>query len=146
MDENPNVPNEFELRGELPPSDPRFPTGVKLYLHLPTGIEFVLVSGGEGVVGSDRGGIDQRPKHSVRIEPFLLGRYSVTIAQWREIMGDTPTDASFSPERSLASDLGDAYPVADVSWQQCMEFCRRTSKQNGNTHVEQVDAMMLCRR
>ncbi|MDC0935073.1 SUMF1/EgtB/PvdO family nonheme iron enzyme [Pirellulales bacterium] len=126
MDEQFSVPEVFELRDEVPSLDPECPKSVRIYTHLLTGMDFVLVPGGVGVVGSNEDRVDEGPKHTVRLKPFLLGRYPVTLEQWRDAMGNEPIEAPFSPDRRAVTRLGDAYPVADVSWDECMEFCRRT--------------------
>ena len=62
------------------------------------------------------------PQHKVKItEPFYLGKYEVTQAQWRAVMGDNP---------SLFDDCDDC-PVEQVSWHDAVEFCRRLSEREG---------------
>ncbi len=61
-----------------------------------TGIELLLVPAGSGRRGAppDDGEAspDERPAHDlVVVEPFYLGRFEVTDAQWRAVMGSSPS-------------------------------------------------------
>ena len=63
----------------------------------------------------------EHPLHRVKItKPFYLGKYEVTQAQWRAVMGNNP--AKFK---------GDRLPVEQVSWNDCQEFCRKLSRRMG---------------
>ena len=63
-----------------------------------------------------------RPVHRVRIsEPFYLGKYEVTQAQWEAVMGK---NSSF-----FRGNLN--WPVENVSWEDVQEFITRLNKQEG---------------
>jgi formylglycine-generating enzyme required for sulfatase activity len=81
------------------------------------GIEMQRMPGGTFVMGDAAGEADEIP-HSVTISrPFWLGVHEVTNQQWNRVMRDgTP-----APEG-----LADT-PVADVTWTDAEEFCRRMS-------------------
>ena len=53
-------------------------------------IEMVEIPGGTFRMGdmSGEGGDYERPVHSVTIEPFRLGKYEVTFAQWESCVAD----------------------------------------------------------
>jgi len=57
---------------------------------------------------------DEGPVHQVRLRPFLIGKFEVTQAQWKAVMGTSP---SFSE--------GDENPVERVSWNDCQGFLRK---------------------
>ncbi len=90
-------------------------------------MELVLIDSGEFTMGSPsseakRGG-DEGPQHRVRIsESFYLGKYEVTQAQWRAVMGSNPSHFQ-----------GDDLPVEEVSWNDCQAFCRKLSERTGRT-------------
>jgi formylglycine-generating enzyme required for sulfatase activity len=75
---------------------------------------------------------DEGPVHDVTVQPFYLGKYPITQAQWR-IVANLPQE-----QRSL--DLNPAYfkgnnrPVEQVSWLDATEFCLRLSKASGRTY------------
>ena len=58
---------------------------------------------------------DERPVHQVELSPFLIDKYEVSQGEWVQVMGSNPSDVK-----------GPDLPVADVSWNDCQEFCRKT--------------------
>lgn len=64
--------------------------------HRSSGIELLLVPAGDGTRGAalddEEASADERPAHRVRVlEPFYLGRFEVTQAEWREVLGTDPS-------------------------------------------------------
>jgi formylglycine-generating enzyme required for sulfatase activity len=115
-------------------------------VRTPLGMEFVLVPAGEFVMGSDEKALDaqwtalsaltttpsrtliaaQSPAHRVAISrPFYLGRYELTRAQWRAIMGTDP---------SPVPDCGDSCPVSNVSWTDAEAFIARLNDRHDGHH------------
>jgi len=93
-----------------------------------TEIKMVFVKGGKfrmGCPNLDGVGClsDERPRHEVKIRNFLIGRYPVTQAQWREVMGANP--AHFG---------GDNLPVEQVSWNDAHEFITRLNAMTGKRY------------
>jgi formylglycine-generating enzyme required for sulfatase activity len=72
-------------------------------------LDFVLVRPGVFIMGDAQDGDnDEKPEHRVRItQPFYLGRYPVTQAQWRAVMGGNPANFTGDDQR----------PVESVSWE-----------------------------
>jgi formylglycine-generating enzyme required for sulfatase activity len=78
-------------------------------------IELIAVAGGAFAMGcsSSRDGTcdrEEQPLHTVRVNNFHIGKYEITQAQWKAVMGSLPS--------SLTSDiayLGDNKPVIYVS-------------------------------
>jgi formylglycine-generating enzyme required for sulfatase activity len=96
----------------------------------------VRVPAGEFRMGSDDPTTPavERPEHLVKIsQAFFLGRYEVTQAQFREVMGVNPS--SFGPDgrhrnKVAGIDTGN-YPVDSVSWLEAVRFCNRLSERHG---------------
>jgi len=85
-------------------------------------VDMVYVPAGEFLMGSSGGWEDERPAHRVRItRGFWLGRTEVTQGLWRRVMGNNP--AAFPG--------GDAFPVEQVSWNDCLEFISRLNRLTG---------------
>ncbi len=87
-------------------------------------MDLIGIPGGEFLMGSpaeelERGG-EESPHHLVKIRPFLLGKYPVTQAQWRAVMGNNPS-------RFADDEESDHKPVEKVSWFNCREFCEQLS-------------------
>jgi sulfatase modifying factor 1 len=90
------------------------------------GMEFVHVTGGCYCMG-DAGArsLDAAPVHNVCIDDYYIGKYEVTQAQWREIMGNNP---------ATMNSCGDNCPVVDVSWNDVQEFTRRLNERTGKSY------------
>lgn len=88
-------------------------------------MDLVLIPAGEFQMGSTTGDSDEKPVHWVTIrQPFYLGKYEVTQAQWKAVMGTNPS--SFK---------GDNLPVESVSWDDCQEFIRKlNARRDGYTY------------
>ncbi|MBD2175755.1 SUMF1/EgtB/PvdO family nonheme iron enzyme [Pseudanabaena sp. FACHB-1998] len=62
------------------------------------------------------------PQHEVKVPSFLMGKYTVTNAQWQAVMGTKPS------ESSDVKFQGENQPVINVSWDNCREFCKKLSE------------------
>jgi formylglycine-generating enzyme required for sulfatase activity len=85
--------------------------------------EMVFIPGGSfmmGVSTNERGESEsEKPQHKVTVPAFYMGRYPVTQAQYKFIMGENPSHFSHQ---------GDNKPVERVSWNQATAFCQRLSE------------------
>lgn len=106
------------------------------------GMEFILIPGGSFVMGTEDvtqdpadleavsaavrelekeenfTRYDFAPRHVVQVEPFYMGRYPVTQAQWTRIMG--LNKASFKG--------GWDFPMETVNWYEANEFVRKINE------------------
>lgn len=91
------------------------------------GMEFVRIEAGTFQMGANdrEANDDEKPVHTVRIsQPFYLGTYEVTQAQWQAVMGSNPSASK-----------GDTLPVEQVSWDDAQEFLRRlNARERGVTY------------
>ena len=89
-------------------------------------MDFVAIPGGTFTMGSppnEKGRYDDEgPQHEVTVQPFYMGKYEVTQAQYQAIMGENPS--SFK---------GDNRPVERVSWDDAVKFCKELSTKIGKT-------------
>ena len=99
-------------------------------LHL----EMVLVPGDSFLMGSPtgEGGDSERPQHNVTLQPFLIGKYPVTQAQWKAVVALPMVTRDLKADLSKFS--GENRPVETVTWDDAIEFCRRLSKQTGRDY------------
>lgn len=86
--------------------------------------EMVFVEGGAFEMGSEAGDSDEKPVHSVTLSSFNIGKYEVTQAQWRSIMGNNPSHFSGC----------DDCPVETVSWNDVQDFIRKLNAQTGKNY------------
>jgi formylglycine-generating enzyme required for sulfatase activity len=79
------------------------------------GMEFVLIPAGAFLMGSIDRLEEERPVHMVKIsQPFYLGKYAVTQAEWEAVMGNEPSRFKGDLKR----------PVEMVSWEDVKKFIR----------------------
>ena len=86
-----------------------------------TGIEFVKIVPGEFTMGCSEGDeqcdADEKPAHRVQItKSFEIGKYELTQAQWRTVMGTNPSTIK-----------GDNRPVETVTKLDAQDFLDRLS-------------------
>jgi formylglycine-generating enzyme required for sulfatase activity len=81
--------------------------------------EMVNLPGGQFIMGSNEDP-SERPPREVTIAPFALGRYPVTIGEWRQCAADKA--CGYTP----AGD--DKLPVHNVSWTDAQEYVAWLSK------------------
>ncbi len=117
-------------------------------------LDMVSIPGGTFQMGTDEQEIErlckkydqdwfrsESPQHQVTIQPFFMGRYPITQAQWRAIASDT----SLQIERPLNPDpssFTESYedidrwrrPVESVNWYDAIEFCARLTKKTGKPY------------
>lgn len=90
-------------------------------------LEMVSLPGGAFKMGSPAQELERErgegPQHQVTIPAFSMGKFEVTQAQWRAIMGSNP-----SREKVLTR------PVDNVSWEDAVAFCQRLSQKTGRDY------------
>jgi formylglycine-generating enzyme required for sulfatase activity len=85
----------------------------------------VEISAGSFCMGSldGVGNDDEHPQHRVTTRSFYIGKYEVTQAQYRAVMGTNPSGFK-----------GDNLPVEQISWNDAQEFCRKLSQMSGREY------------
>jgi len=63
---------------------------------------------------------DERPQHRVTIKPFLMGKYTVTQAQWKAVANLRKVNLDLTPEPSNFK--GANRPVEQVSWYDAVKY------------------------
>ncbi|MBW4591749.1 MAG: formylglycine-generating enzyme family protein [Brasilonema angustatum HA4187-MV1] len=90
-------------------------------------LEMVEIPGGTFMMGApknEQGSKDnERPQHQVTVQPFFMGRYPVTQAQWRAVAALPQVNKELDPNPSYFK--GDNRPVERISWYDALEFCAR---------------------
>jgi formylglycine-generating enzyme required for sulfatase activity len=88
--------------------------------------EMVFVEGGTFTMGcTEEQGSDciynEKPAHQVTVGNFYIGKYEVTQAQWRNVMGSDPPELHFKS--------CDQCPVENISWNDIEEFIKKLNDQ-----------------
>ncbi|NEO48373.1 MAG: formylglycine-generating enzyme family protein [Moorea sp. SIO4A3] len=99
-------------------------------------LEMVSIPKGNFLMGAsktERGSDDrEKPTHTVSIQPFFLGKYQVTQAQWRAVANLQKVNRDIDPDPSYFK--GKNRPVEQVSWFDAVEFCDRLSEYTGKQY------------
>jgi formylglycine-generating enzyme required for sulfatase activity len=101
-------------------------------------IEMVWIPAGTFIMGSPASETDwlpnsswfqqfERPQRQVTLSGFWMGKYQVTQAEWKAVMGNEPSYYS-----------GDNLPVETVSWYDVIVFCNRLSIKEGLIPAYQI--------
>ena len=99
-------------------------------------IEMVYIPGGTFLMGSPKTEAEsesyEKPQHRVTIEPFFMGKYTATQAQWKAVARLPKIEQDLDPDPSYFK--GDNRPVECVFWRDAVEFCARLSKKTGRNY------------
>ncbi|AOW98273.1 hypothetical protein BJP34_01410 [Moorena producens PAL-8-15-08-1] len=99
-------------------------------------LEMVSIPKGNFLMGAsktERGSDDrERPTHTVSIQPFFLGKYQVTQAQWQAVAKLPKVNRDLDPDPSKIK--GENRPVEGVNWYDAVEFCDRLSEYTGTKY------------
>ena len=86
--------------------------------------EMIYVEGGTFTMGAASEQTDawdrEEPAHQVTLSSYYIGKYEVTQALWKAVMGENPS-----------SHKGDNLPVDSVSWNDCQDFIRELNALTG---------------
>jgi len=80
-------------------------------------VQMVYLPGGEFMMGSDRGNPDEAPAHKVRVTPFLMDKFEVTQAMFKEAQLPNPSHWQENPQK----------PVERVRWIDAKRYCNERS-------------------
>jgi len=89
-------------------------------------LEMIYILGGTFMMGTPEDislNSKEKPQHKVTVEPFFLGKYPVTQAQWEAVMDNNPSCFK-----------GKNRPVETISWYNTVEFTQRLSKMTGKPY------------
>lgn len=97
------------------------------------GMEFVLIPAGSFMMGShsnekDRNPDEGPPRRVTIAYEFYLGKYEVTIGEWKSVMGDLPEGMKKNLDSKFME--SDRQPVVRISWNDTQEFIARLNAKN----------------
>jgi sulfatase modifying factor 1 len=105
-------------------------TAIKSFTEtLPNGTSFDLiqVEGGSFMMGSEEEEAlsAEKPRHEVKLGDFYIGKYPVTQALWKAVMGENNNPSYWK---------GDNRPVERVSWEDAQRFCKKLKSLTGKSY------------
>lgn len=84
------------------------------------GSEMILIPAGEFIMGSDDGEENEKPVHAVYLDSYEIGKYPVTVAQYRKFCEATGRRMPNAPHW----DWKDEHPIRDVTWDDAEAYCK----------------------
>ncbi|MBO4545754.1 MAG: formylglycine-generating enzyme family protein [Verrucomicrobia bacterium] len=96
---------------------------IKVPLSETVNLDMIWIEKGTFIMGSPKGEMgrdnnDEENRHQVTLtQDYWIGKYEVTQAQYKAIMGTNPSRAK-----------GDEKPVHQVTWDDAMEFCAKLTE------------------
>lgn len=99
-------------------------------------LEMVAIPGGQFLMGSPKNEPERRdsesPQHIVTVQPFFMGKFAVTQAQWAAVtaLGKVKIDLELDPSKFKGANR----PVEHVFWDEAIEFCARLSNKTGKNY------------
>ncbi|MEB3149288.1 MAG: formylglycine-generating enzyme family protein, partial [Sphaerospermopsis sp.] len=104
-------------------------------------LDMVYIPSGTFLMGSpeDEPGRDddESPQHQVTVQPFFMGKYPVTQAQWKAVATKCPQvnrKLKPNPSEFKENKQGNNLPVESISWYDAIEFCERLSRLTGKKY------------
>jgi len=96
---------------------------------------FVLISGGTFQMGSpedEAWRLEDETQHTITVSDFYMSIYELTQAEYKEVMGENPSNFS-----------GDDLPVENVSWLDAIRYCNARSEKEGLTPAYAIDGQTI---
>jgi len=99
-------------------------------------LEMVLIPGGTFIMGApdheEESFRSERPQHTVTVQPFLMGKYPITQAQWRRVANLPKLQRDLDPDPAYFK--GENRPIERVLWYDAIEFCARLAQATGKPY------------
>ena len=91
----------------------------------------VWIAGGQFAMGSRDSGaeFDERPQHTVKVKPFAMSRYEITIAEYSKFARSSGRKAPKTGDLSTEN-----HPVFFVSWNDAVAYTKWLSVQTGKNY------------
>jgi len=114
------------------------------YIGFAQKIDLVFVKGGTFFMGNNDGDTDEQPAHTVTINSYYIGKYEVTVKQYRAFCNATGKEFPTAPTNEFGwydnhPDVGvwkwrDNHPMVKVSWYDANDYCKWLSKKTGKKY------------
>ena len=110
--------------------------------------DMIFVKGGTFKMGSNDGYADEAPVHSVTLSDFYIGKYEVTVAQYRQFCSATnhrfpglPDDDWYAEHENAAQwQWNDTYPIVNISYFDAIAYCQWLSELTGEHYTLPTEA------
>ncbi len=113
---------------------------VQAQAYLP---EMVFVKGGTFTMGNSKAGPDEAPEHKVTLSDFYIGKYEITVEQYRQFCKEAnyrfpsaPSEPDWYEEHYEIKKWvwKDRHPVVKINWFDASAYCKWLSKKTGKKY------------
>jgi len=110
--------------------------------------EMVFVKGGSFKMGSNNGYADEKPIHIVSLSNFYIGKYEITVGEYKEFCKQTNYAFPSKPGKQWFDEHNkvrewvwrDNNPIVNVTWYDAMEYCKWLSEKTGDEYTLPTEA------
>lgn len=110
--------------------------------------EMILVPGGNFTMGANKGYEDEKPTHTVTLSNFYIGKYEVTVAQYKEFCKATKHPFPPKPKKNWYEEHDnvkewtwrDNKPIVNVNWYDATAYCKWLSEETGEKYSLPTEA------
>ncbi|MBN2662957.1 MAG: formylglycine-generating enzyme family protein [Bacteroidales bacterium] len=110
--------------------------------------EMIFVDGGSFQMGSNNGYDDEAPIHSVTLSDFYIGKYEITVEQYKAFCNATGHPFPAKPQRDWYDEHDnvrdwvwrDNHPIVNVTWNDAITYCQWLSDQTGDEYYLPTEA------
>lgn len=110
--------------------------------------EMIFVKGGAFKMGGSDGYADEKPIHKVTLSDYHIGKYEVTVGQYRKYCKESGTSFPSKPLRRwyVTHDnirewaWRDNHPIVNVSWYDAIGYCEWLSEKTGDEYTLPTEA------
>jgi formylglycine-generating enzyme required for sulfatase activity len=105
--------------------------------------EMIVVEGGTFKMGSTDGYDDEKPVHKVTISDYSIGKYEITVGQYKKYCKETGAKFPGKPKKSwydehdMVRDWSwrDNHPIVNVTWYDALDYCEWLSEETGDNYT-----------
>ncbi len=91
------------------------------------GAPMVLIPGGPFTMGSNDGLPNERPEHTVTLDPYYIDQYEVTMTLYDKFLREAKHDAPPTWDDEAATTVGDR-PAVGMGWNDAAAYCKWAGK------------------
>ncbi len=110
--------------------------------------EMIKVNGGTFKMGSTEGYEDEKPIHTVTLSDFSIGKYEVTVAEYREYCKATgssfpskPTTRWYDEHDKVDKwEWKNNHPIVNITWYDAAAYCKWLSEETGDNYSLPTEA------
>lgn len=95
---------------------------------IPDKPEVIFVQGGTFSMGSNSGGFHEKPEHSVTVSSFSIGKYPVTVGQYKKFCESTGRQM---PEDTPSWGWNNSHPMVLVNYNDAVAYCNWLGEEYG---------------